>query len=148
MRKDLTQDKAVINDILDNAELLHLALCDADGPFCVPVNFVREGDTIYVHSSLKGRKAAALAKGPVGFSAVVDVEAKTSDLACEWGFRFRSVRGEAVSAVVQDEAERSAALDAVVRRYAGKSLPMNEAMLKATAVFALEMGEVTARLKK
>ncbi|MGE4293023.1 MAG: pyridoxamine 5'-phosphate oxidase family protein [Desulfovibrio sp.] len=148
MRKDVTLDENVINDILDRADVLHLALCDADGPFCVPVNFARSGRTLFVHSGLKGRKAAALQNGRVGFSAVVDMEAKTSDQACNWGFRFKSVRGVAVSTVLQDDSERAEALDAVVRRYAGKSLPMNEEMLKATAIFALEMDEVAARIKK
>lgn len=148
MRKDVTRDENVINAILDQAELLHLALCDATGPFCVPVNFARSGGLLYVHSGLKGRKAAALENGRVGFSAVAEMEPKTSDQACKWGYRFRSVRGEARSRRLTDEAERAAALEVIVRRYAGESLPMDEKMLRATALFALEMGDVTARIKK
>jgi nitroimidazol reductase NimA-like FMN-containing flavoprotein (pyridoxamine 5'-phosphate oxidase superfamily) len=147
MRKNVTREESVINDILDRADVLHLALCDEDGPFCVPVNFARSGRTLFVHSGLKGRKAAALKNGRLGFSAVTDMEPKTSDQACKWGYRFKSVRGEAVSRILLDESERAAGLDIVVRRYAGESLPMNEDMLKATAVFALEMVEVTARIK-
>jgi len=80
MRKGVTEDKGVVADILDKAEVVWLALADDEGPHCVPVNFAVEGDTLFVHSGKRGRKAACLDSGaPLAFSAAVDMELKTSE---------------------------------------------------------------------
>lgn len=148
MRKDVIREESVIHRILDAADLLHLAICDAEGPFCVPVNFARSEGTLYVHSAMRGRKAAALENGTVGFSAVTSTEIKQAEQACKWGYHFESVRGTAHSHLVTDEQERNDAVDAIVRHYAGESLPLDAAVMRKTAVFALVMGEVTARIKR
>jgi|GEM_PF-511927 len=148
VRKDVTSESSEINRILDRAEVLHLALIDAQGVFCVPVNFARKGSTLYVHSGRGGRKAAALQKGTAGLSAIATMTPKTGEKACQWGYRFESVRASAACRELTTPEERAVALQAIVQKHAGQDLPIDETVQSKTALFALELTEVTARIKR
>jgi hypothetical protein len=149
MRKSVTDDKAAVADILDRADVLWLALADHDGPYCVPVNFALEGETLYIHSGKKGRKAACLDSGaPLAFSAAVDMHLKTSDEnACELGYRFRSVMGTGVPRALDGD-EKQHALDRLTLKYAGHEMPYNERVMATTGAYAVDIESATARIKK
>ncbi|SKA71764.1 Pyridoxamine 5'-phosphate oxidase [Paucidesulfovibrio gracilis DSM 16080] len=148
MRADTSNDIAKATAALDRAQIMHLALVDADGAFCVPVNFARRGKTLYVHSGLHGRKVAAMKDSThIGFSAIAHMEPRPGKTACKWGFRFESVRGNAVCRIVHDLQERQTGLDELVLRYSGSVSPMDSKALKRTLVFALEIQEATVRGK-
>ncbi|MEZ7196899.1 pyridoxamine 5'-phosphate oxidase family protein [Pseudodesulfovibrio karagichevae] len=149
MRKGVTEDKAVVADILDKAEVVWLALNDDEGPHCVPVNFAVQGDTLFVHSGKRGRKAACLDSGAaMAFSAAVDIELKTSDdNACELGYRFRSVMGNGTPRPLDGD-EKLRALDLITLKYAGRSMPYNEKVLAITAAYAIDIRSATARIKE
>ncbi|MEF2145467.1 MAG: pyridoxamine 5'-phosphate oxidase family protein [Desulfovibrionaceae bacterium] len=148
MRKGIITDRESIYNILDNAELLHLALCDEEGPFCVPVNHVRIGGRIVIHSGLRGRKAAALRSGQkLGFSAVTDVRLKQGEQACSWGYYFRSVRGTGLASFVEEETQRRSDLEALVKRYTNVLPPINADVLAKTAIFSIEITEATGRVR-
>jgi hypothetical protein len=148
MRKGVTEDKSVVAEILDKAEVIWLALADDDGPHCVPVNFAFEGDTLFVHSGRKGRKAACLDSGALlAFSAAVDMQLKPSDdNACELGYRFRSVMGNGVPRPLDGD-EKMRALDLITVKYAGRAMPYNEKVLAVTVAYAIDIRSATARLK-
>jgi nitroimidazol reductase NimA-like FMN-containing flavoprotein (pyridoxamine 5'-phosphate oxidase superfamily) len=148
MRKDVTTDPAVIEDILARADALWLALVDADGPCSVPVNFAAADGCIYLHSGKRGRKAAALDAGsPLAFSAAVDLIPKTGDTACKYGYKFRSVMGTGTPRRLEGDAMR-AALDAITLKYAGELLPYEDKPLHATAAYAIDIASITARIKE
>jgi hypothetical protein len=149
MRKSVTEDKGVVADILDKAEVVWLALADDDGPYCVPVNFAVQGDTLFLHSGPKGRKAACLDSGaPLAFSAAVDMELKTSDEnACKLGYRFRSVMGRGVPRALDGD-EKMRALDLLTLKYAGRPMPYNEKYLAVTGAYAIDIHSATARIKE
>lgn len=149
MRKNMTEDRAVIDDILNRAEVLWLALADEDGPYSVPVNFALIGDTLYLHSGFKGRKAAILQSGaPVAFSTAVDIHMrKGGDNACDQGYYFKSVMGTGIPRLTEGD-EKMAGLDAVTVKHLGEQLPYIDKMLPKTAVFAIDIQTVTARVKQ
>lgn len=153
MRKDVTDDPQAVADILNRAEFATLALADADGPYSVPVNCAFAEGVLYFHTGRKGRKAEALrqaqaAGSPVAFSAAVDLEKKTGELACQWGYKFRSVLGSGRVRFIEGAAEKIAALNTLMRKYAGgDSFPYDEKILAVTDVVALDVDRATARLK-
>ena len=52
-------------EILDQCDYAVLAMTAEDGsPYCVPLNVVREGQSVYFHGAQAGRKAACLQKEP------------------------------------------------------------------------------------
>ena len=153
MRKDVTDDLAVVAGILNRAEYVTLALVDDEGPYAVPVNAAYSDGTLYLHSSRKGRKAEALRRavaggGRVAFSAAVDLEKKTGELACQWGYTFRSVLGSGVPREITPSGDKVAALDVLMRKHAGRDgFPYDEGILDKTMVVAIEVDRATARLK-
>ncbi len=148
MRKSVSSDPALVAEILDKAQVLHLALADADGPYCVAVNFAREERTLYLHTGLKGRKAAVLASGaPLAFAAEIELEAKRGEKACQWGYRFRSVQGRGLPRFLEG-AEKRRVLGLIMRKYAGSDdFPYDEKMLEQTGVAAIAIEAATARVK-
>lgn len=148
MRKSVSNDPALVAEILDRAEVLHLALADADGPYCVAVNFAREGQTLYLHTGLKGRKAAALATGaPLAFAAETGLEKKQGEKACQWGYRFRSVQGRGTPRFLDGDEKRQG-LGLIMRKYAGSDdFPYDEKILEQTGVAAIAVSAATARVK-
>lgn len=154
MRKDVTTDPQAIADILDRAEYASLALVDEEGPYSVPVNFAFANGVLYLHSGKQGRKVEALrraqaAGAPVAFSAAVDLEMKTGDKACQWGYKFRSVLGSGTVRFLEDPAELLSALGLIMKKYAGgDSFPYDEKSLGHTAVIAIQAAAITARLKQ
>ncbi|MDQ7834122.1 MAG: pyridoxamine 5'-phosphate oxidase family protein [Humidesulfovibrio sp.] len=153
MRKDVTDDQAVVADILNRAEYVTLALVDEEGPYSVPVNAALEGGVLYLHSSKKGRKAEAfrlaMATGTrVAFSAAVDLEPKTGELACQWGYKFRCVLGSGHVREVALAGDKVAALNVLMRKHAGRDdFPYDEGILDKTYVLAIDIDRATARLK-
>ena len=149
MRKGVSDDPQLINDILDRADILWLALVDDEGPHSVPVNFGMVDGVIYLHSGKKGRKVNALNSGsPVAFSTVVDIETKDADTACAQGYSFRSIMGRGIPRLVEDEKERIAGLDAVTLKHIGKLLPYNEKALAMTVIYAIDIETIKGRIKR
>jgi len=148
MRKDVTVDPQVIADILARAEVLWLALTDEAGPYCVPVNFAAHEGRLCIHSGRRGRKAAALDSGKLlAFSTAVDLEPRTGDAACKYGYRFRSVMGTGTPRRVEGREMRTA-LDAITLKYAGKPMPYEDKPLAATVAYVIDIASITARIKE
>jgi uncharacterized protein len=147
MRKGISADQATVWPLLDRAEVLHLSFVDDGGPYSVPVNFARLGDTLYLHSGRKGRKAAALGSGvAVAFSAVVSLEAKTGPAACNFSYRFESVAGTGSARLVGDEKERLRGMTAINVKYGAAGLSMDNKIFTKTVLFALDLDTATARV--
>ncbi|BCS90074.1 pyridoxamine 5'-phosphate oxidase family protein [Pseudodesulfovibrio sediminis] len=149
MCKGYTDDKQIISAILSDAEVLWLALTDKDGPYCVPVNCAEEDGVIYIHSGMRGRKAACLNSGArVAFSTAVDVRMrKGGDDACDQGYLFRSVMGNGTPRLTEGD-EKMRGLDLLTVKHLGKQLPYDEKYIPVTNVYAIDIETATARVKE
>ncbi|QGY40175.1 pyridoxamine 5'-phosphate oxidase family protein [Pseudodesulfovibrio cashew] len=149
MRKGVTEDREVVEAILEKAEVLWLALVDGDGPYSVPVSFAEEGGVVFIHSGKRGRKAEALKSGgPVAFSCAVDVRMREGgDDACDQGYHFRSVMGRGVPRLAEGE-EKMRGLDLITVKYLGRQLPYVDKVLPITDVWAIDVDTLTARIKE
>ncbi len=149
MRKSVQHDPALVADILDRAEVLHLALVDGDGPYCVTFTSPLHARPINSHPAPGAPTPRALGTGaPVAFAAEVDLEIKRGERACQWGWRFRGVHGRGLPRFVDDPGEKRRGLGLIMRKYAGSDdFPYDEKILAQTAVVAIDIEEATARLK-
>ena len=115
-------DKSEMQDVLERAMIVRLALVDSGEPYVVPMHFGYRDGCLFLHSAGDGRKIKALAKSPrVCFEATTDYEilpGKTT--ACQWAARFKSVIGYGRVVFITDAAERRRALDVIMDHYAGK----------------------------
>lgn len=149
MRKAHKQitDQAQLEAILDQAPVLRLAMCKDGQPYVTPLNFGRIGQSIYVHTCREGLKMEFIEANPrVCFEATAVSEPQPGPTPCKWDWRYRSVIGFGVAQVVEDEAEKTAALRAITAHYdptASAEIPP-EKMRKA-AVLRLDVQALSGR---
>ena len=74
-RKDRERtDPGFFDEVFSAAEVLFLAFNNGEYPYCLPVNFAREGDHLYIHCAPEGLKLdCARRDARVAFSCAVDV---------------------------------------------------------------------------
>ncbi len=58
-------DRTMMDKILKEAEILHLALSDNGTPYALCMNFGYDGEAIYIHGALEGKKMDILKANPV-----------------------------------------------------------------------------------
>ena len=56
-------DRAIVNQILDEALVVHVGFVVDDQPFVIPMGYGREGDRLYIHGSTASRMLKSLEKG-------------------------------------------------------------------------------------
>ena len=148
-----SHDRRVIDAILDEAMIAHLGFADETGsPIVIPTLFARSGDRVYFHGSVSSRTLRALAAGaPVCLTVSLLDGLVLARSAMHHSANYRSVMlmGEAVA--IEKPAEKLAAFEAIVEhmvpgRWRDVRRPSaNE--LKATAVLALGIDEVSAKVR-
>ncbi|MEM0982114.1 MAG: pyridoxamine 5'-phosphate oxidase family protein [Cyanobacteria bacterium P01_H01_bin.58] len=56
-------DRAIVNQILDEALVVHVGFVADEQPFVIPMGYGRDGDRLYIHGSTASRMLNSLAKG-------------------------------------------------------------------------------------
>jgi nitroimidazol reductase NimA-like FMN-containing flavoprotein (pyridoxamine 5'-phosphate oxidase superfamily) len=145
-------DRETIDSILDEALVSHLGFVDADGqPFVIPTLHARHGDVVYCHGSVASRTLRALAGGaPVCLTASLIDGLVLARSAMHHSARYRSVVLLGTARIVEEKAEKEAALRAVVEHIVpGRSADVrgpSENELTATAVLAIDIEEASAKI--
>ncbi len=146
-------DRATIDAILDEALVAHLGFADADGqPYVIPALHARVGDRVYVHASTAARLTRTLAAGAPACLTVTLVDGLVlAKSAFHHSVNYRSVVVLGRMELVTGEAERRAALDAIVDalvpgRTADARAPSAQE-LKATQVLAMPLDEASAKVR-
>ena len=117
MDKEIT-DRRLINSILDEALVMHIALVDGDWPYLVPVNFGYREDAIYIHCAREGEKIDLLRKNNrVSFQAETGVEIVHKSIPSKCSTHFKSVAGRGRISVVESAEEKRLGLTLLMRHY-------------------------------
>jgi nitroimidazol reductase NimA-like FMN-containing flavoprotein (pyridoxamine 5'-phosphate oxidase superfamily) len=146
-------DRNVIDAILDEALIGHLGIVEPDGqPVVTPTLHARSGDVLYCHGAVSSRTLTALASGAPACLTVCLIDGLVlARAAMHHSANYRSVIVMGTATVVEDEARKLAALEAVVEHIVPGRWPhvrqptTNE--LKATAVLALPIEEASAKVR-
>lgn len=132
---------------LDEAEYGVLATVGEDGfPYGVPLNHALQGDRLFVHCAREGHKLDNLAyQAKVSFCVVAQAEVQPEDLST----RYRSVIVFGRAAVVEDPAEKQAALELIGSRFCkGHEDKVAEAIRTAgprTTVLRIDIERMTGK---
>jgi len=137
-------------ELLARADHGVLSTVDAAGqPYGVPVNHVVVGRALYVHCALDGHKLDNVEANPrVSYCVITQaqVEPAAFSTAYESAIAFGSAR------IVEDEAERLAALRALNVRFAPGLEVEGEAMIErhfgVTAVLRIDLEHLTAKARR
>jgi nitroimidazol reductase NimA-like FMN-containing flavoprotein (pyridoxamine 5'-phosphate oxidase superfamily) len=146
-------DRDVIDAILDEALIAHLGIVDEDGqPFVIPTLHARSGDVVYCHGSTASRTLRYMATGARVCLTVSLIDGLVlARSAMHHSVNYRSALLVGRARLVEDEAEKRAALEAVVEHIVPGRLKdvraptANE--LKATSVLAIPIEEASAKVR-
>ena len=140
-----------IADIIDRCVCCRIGFNDSGSVYIVPLSFgyERAGDTFvfYFHSAREGRKIDLIHTSPhVGFEMDTDYQLNEADMACGYSARFRSVIGNGVMSIVEDDAEKRRGLTLLMAHNTEKrDWPFDEKMLAAVMVFKLEVTTMSCK---
>lgn len=149
-RKDRETERAEAEAILAKGQYGVLSMNGAAGPYGIPVCHALLRGALYFHCAGKGRKVDLLrADDRVSFCVVAEAE----PLPAAYSMKYRSaiVSGGAVE--VTDRAEKLEALAALVLKYSGPEYAAEgrakaEAALAATAVYRINIEELTGKARR
>jgi RimJ/RimL family protein N-acetyltransferase/nitroimidazol reductase NimA-like FMN-containing flavoprotein (pyridoxamine 5'-phosphate oxidase superfamily) len=144
-------DRALAHAVLDEAYHCALGFVVDGEPRVLPTLHVRVGDTVYLHGSTGSRPL--LAARPHGLPVCLTVTLLDGLVYARSQFHhsanYRSVVAHGVARLVTDDAEKRAAMTALVEKVgagrAADSRPPNRRELAETAVLALPLREVSIK---
>jgi nitroimidazol reductase NimA-like FMN-containing flavoprotein (pyridoxamine 5'-phosphate oxidase superfamily) len=146
-------DREVIDAILDEALIAHLGIVSPDGqPIVIPMLHARSGDVVYCHGSVASRTLSAMRDGMPACLTVTLIDGLVlARSAMHHSANYRSAMILGVASAVEGEAEKQAALRAIVEHIVpGRAEHIrgpSEKELKATAVLALPIEEASAKVR-
>jgi nitroimidazol reductase NimA-like FMN-containing flavoprotein (pyridoxamine 5'-phosphate oxidase superfamily) len=144
--KEIT-DRNVIDSIINESIFCRLALLEDDRPYIVPLSFGYDGNALYFHSALEGKKIDILRKNSmVCFECDIDGDPIQLDQGCNWSVRYKSVIGYGRASILEDADSKLRALDIIMRHYSGESFEYPEEKVKKTAVIRVDIETVTGKM--
>lgn len=143
------RDKNTIEEILREAQVCRIALCNDNKPYIVPMNFGFEDNYIYLHSATEGQKIEILSENRnICFEVDIQNELVKSEITCNWGMKYYSVIGFGKTNFIWNINEKKEILDIIMQKYSKnypKSFKYSENTLNKTAVIKVEITEITGK---
>jgi nitroimidazol reductase NimA-like FMN-containing flavoprotein (pyridoxamine 5'-phosphate oxidase superfamily) len=146
-------DRTVIDAILDEALICHVGIITDEGyPVVIPTIHARAGDTLYIHGSAASRMLRSLrAADEICITVTLLDGLVVARSAFHNSMNYRSVVVIGAPRIVDSPAEKLAALEIVTDhvipgRWAA-SRPVLEKEIKGTLVAALDLNEVSAKVR-
>jgi hypothetical protein len=146
-------DRAVIDSILDEGLIAHLAVSDEHGqPYVLPTMHARSGDVVYCHGSAASRTLRAMQGGAPACLTVTLLDGLVlARSVMHHSANYRSAVVLGTARLVDEPAEKLDALRAIVEhivpgRWAEARHP-TESEMKATSVLALPIDESSAKIR-
>ena len=154
------KDKTIIDNMMKKNEYGTLALSDGKLPYSVPVNFVYDGEVVYFHGSLSGRKMKTLETNPYvsfsiveNFSIIASYFSSKEELACPATQFFKSISIDGEVSVVKQKEEKIKALTLLMQKlqpeggYKAFEDAVYDKALNVTAVLKIDIKELRAKFK-
>ncbi|HEX4151009.1 MAG TPA: pyridoxamine 5'-phosphate oxidase family protein [Steroidobacteraceae bacterium] len=152
LRKRAVYDKRQVHAILDEAFICHVGFVREDQPFVIPTLFARHGETIYIHGSAVSRMLKTLGTGVEVCVTVTLIDGYVlARSAFHHSMNYRSVvilgRARPVSAKREKMRALKIITDHVVPNRWDEVRGPNELEMRQTAVLALPLKEVSAKIR-
>lgn len=139
-------DRTVIESIILRSSVCRLALSEDNHPYIIPLCFGYKDNTLYFHSALEGKKLDIIKNNNnVCFEFDIDHQIVENEDACGWGMNYRSVIGFGKASIIYDPKFKIKAINAIIKRYAGRPLKYTKAKLKDTVIIKVEIERITGK---
>jgi len=147
-----SHERAVIDAILDEGLVCHVGFAVEGQPYVIPMSYARMGDLLLLHGAVGSRLLSTLRGGaPVCVTVTLLDGLVLARSAMHHSVNYRSVVLLGKASEVQGEAERRAALHAIVEHVvpgrSGEVRPPSEAELRATVVLTVPIEEASAKVR-
>ncbi|MBV9925837.1 MAG: pyridoxamine 5'-phosphate oxidase family protein [Acidobacteria bacterium] len=145
-------ERETVYGILDEGFVCHVGFVLEGQPFVIPTAYGRKGDVLYLHGARASRMQKALAAGADVCVTVTLVDGLVlARSAFHHSINYRSVVVFGRARVVEEEAEKAAALEAFTEhvmpgRWADVRWPTAQE-LAATTVLAIRLTEASAKIR-
>jgi len=148
--REVTELSEIIG-MINRCEVLHLGLVDDGRPYIVPLNFgfeEKDGQLTFVfHSAKEGRKIDVIKRNP---NACFELSRLHKIIRGEkpagWTARYESVIGYGELRPLESAAEKTAAMDMIMRKYGYEGVPEYAPQaIDETAVYKLSVSEITGK---
>jgi uncharacterized protein len=144
-------DRTTVHAILDEGFICHVAFTIDGQPYALPTAYARVGETIYLHGS-SGSRLGLRPGLPVCVTVTLLDGVVLARAAFHHSFNYRSAMVLGRTRLVTDPEEKDAALRAFVEHIVpGRGAdvrPGNTKELTATAVLAVPLEEVSAKVRQ
>ena len=149
--KKASYDAAVINSILDEAWVCHVAATVREKAAALPTLHLREGTTIFLHGSPSNEVMKAVVREGEAFLTVTIFDGlRLARSGFESSIAYRSVVVVGAAREVTDDREKARVLnrfvDRVVEGRASEVRPMSDQERRLTMVVAVSMDEASAKV--
>jgi nitroimidazol reductase NimA-like FMN-containing flavoprotein (pyridoxamine 5'-phosphate oxidase superfamily) len=144
-------DTGTVRAILDEGFICHVAFAVDGQPYAVPTGYARIGETIYLHGS-SGSRIGLRPGMPVCVTVILIDGVILARAAFHHSFNYRSVMVLGRTRLVTDPKEKDEALGALVEHIVpgrgAEVRPGDRSELAATAVLAIPLEEVSAKVRR
>jgi len=135
-----------IEKVIKACQVCRLALIDGEYPYIVPLNFGYRDRTLYFHGAMRGKKLSLLeTNNKAAFELDRKLEIVSSEDPCEWSMKFQSVVGSGSVSMIESPEEKTEALQVIIAQYSNDTFDMPEKSVKGTAVYKLEIEQITGK---
>lgn len=142
-------NEAEITAIINKCPYCMLGLTDLEGnPYVIPMNFVREGDIIYLHSGAGGSKEVMATAHPrvcITFCEGHELVYMHQQIACSYSMKSRSVVCRGTVELIDDYEEKERVLQLLMRRYTDNDCRMAPPAIRNVRVWAVKVDELSCR---
>ena len=139
-------DPEQIEEVIRQATVCFLALCDGIQPYVVPLSFGHARGRLYFHAAAEGRKIDLIRRHPrVGFALEAGHAVIRSERPCDWSLRYRSVIGEGHAVILDDPVEKRFALERILTHYGGMAHGIDDGSLGGTCVIRVDIAQMTGK---
>ena len=144
-------DRETVHAILDAGIFCHVGYVADGAPVVMPTIYWREGERVYWHGARGGRAAMTAGGAQVCFTVALMDGLVLARSAFKHSVNYRSVMAFGTAHTVEDEAEKLAALKAMIERlYPGRWAqirPPSKSEFNSVTVLYLDLKEVSAKIR-
>lgn len=146
-------DIAEIEKIIAGARYMHLGMLDGDYPYVVPLHYgycIQDGSLqLFAHSAKEGHKLDCLKCNDRVFVEIDRGESLVAaDIPCGYGAEYESVMGRGRAVILEDPAEKAAALELLMQTQTGEKHAISPKMAEAVAVIRIDVESFTAKARR
>ncbi|MEI6825955.1 MAG: pyridoxamine 5'-phosphate oxidase family protein [Desulfuromonadales bacterium] len=144
------RDRADIDRIISGSQVCRLGLARDNVPYVIPVSFGYDGVALYIHTAHTGRKIEFFEANPaicLEFEHAVTLKTHDS-AACNWTFSFQSVIGYGSIHELTDPAEKTTALQVIMKQYSDREWSFSEASVAGVRVWKITIESLSGKQSK